>query len=249
MSSFDGKVAVVTGGNSGIGLAIAQEFAKQGARVAIFGRNADTLAEAEESIEGETLAIQGDITNIADIDRLFTAVKEQFGRVDTLIANAGGATFSPFTDVSEEMFDAMTNTNFKGVFFTVQKALPLMSAGATVVLVSSVAGTKGVPNTSVYAGTKAAVRSLARTLTSELAPLGIRINVLSPGPIETPIFTRIGIPADEVDATKEAFTGMVPLGRFGSTDEMASAALFLASDASAFVAGADLAADGGLGQV
>lgn len=249
MKKLDGKVAVITGGNSGIGLAIAREFSRQGAKVVIFGRNKETLAEARKLIEGECLTVQGHVQTNEDLDRLFAQTREQFGQIDTVVANAGGAVFQPFVEVTEETFDSQSNILFRGLFFTVQKALPLMKDGGTVILVSSVAGTKGVGGMTVYSAAKAAVRSLARTLTSELAPRGIRVNVLSPGPIETPIFGRMGIPEDQIGEAKEGFKGMVPLGRFGSPAEMASAALFLASGDSSYIAGVDLAADGGLAQV
>ena len=249
MKKLDGKVAVITGGNSGLGLAIAREFSRQGAKVALFGRNKETLAEAKQLIEGECLTVQGYVQDNKDLDRLFAKTREKFGQIDTVVANAGGAIFQPFTEVTEETFDSQSSILFRGLFFTVQKGVALMKDGGTVILLSSVAGIKGVGGMTVYSAAKAAVRSLARTLTTELAPRGIRVNVLSPGPIETPIFKRMGIPEDQIGQAKEGFKGMVPLGRFGSSEEMASAALFLASDDSSYVAGVDLFADGGLGQV
>lgn len=249
MKKLENKVAVVTGGNSGIGLAIAQRFAKEGAKLVLFGRNADTLAETERSLDAECLSVQGDVQNLADLDRLFVETQSRFGRIDTLVANAGGLTVEPFAEVSEASFDQQLDTNFKGLFFTVQKALPLLVDGATVVLVSSVAGVKGIPGMSVYGAAKAAVRALGRSLASELAPRGIRVNTLSPGPIETPIFTRMGMSEEEVAASKAAFTPMVPLGRYGEADEMANVVAFLASQESSFITGIELTADGGLVQV
>lgn len=249
MKKLDGKVAVITGGNSGIGLEIAREFSRQGAKVVIFGRNKTTLAEAEQSIGGDCLAVQGDVRQLDDLDRLFAQAGETFGSIDTLVANAGGGTIQPFTEVTEVTFDEQTQINFRGLFFTIQKALPLMKDGGTVTLVSSVAGVKGIAGMSVYSATKAAVRSLARTLTAELAPRGIRVNTLSPGPIETPIFGRLGLPEDQIGPATEGFKGMVPMARFGTPQEMASVALFLASDDSSYVTGIDLSADGGLAQV
>lgn len=251
MKKLEGKVAVVTGGNSGIGLAVAQEFSRQGAKVAVFGRNRETLSEAEKSIPGEVLAVQGDIQRLEDIDKLFTQIKERFGKIDSLVVNAGVIKFGPITEVDEKAFDFQTNVNFKGAFFTIQKALPLLQDGGTIILVSSVAGIKGIAGASVYSATKAALRSLARTLTVELAPRRIRVNVLSPGPIDTPIFDRPdnGIPESEIENMKTQFGSMVPVGRMGSSEEMANVVLFLASDDSSYVTGVDLAADGGMAQV
>ena len=251
MKKLEGKVAVVTGGNSGIGLAVAQEFSRQGARVAVFGRNRETLSEAEKSIKGEVLAVQGDVQRLEDIDKLFTQIKERFGKIDSLVVNAGVIHFGPVTEVDEKAFDFQTNVNFKGAFFTIQKALPLLQDGGTIILISSVAGIKGFAGASVYSATKAALRSLARTLTAELAPRRIRVNVLSPGPIDTPIYDRPdnGIPESEIENMKTQFGSMVPFGRMGSSDEMANVALFLASDDSSYVTGVDLAADGGMAQV
>ena len=251
MKKLEGKVAVVTGGNCGIGLAVAQEFSRQGARVAVFGRNRETLSEAEKSIKGEVLAVQGDVQRLEDIDKLFTQIKERFGKIDSLVVNAGVIHFGPVTEVDEKAFDFQTNVNFKGAFFTIQKALPLLQDGGTIILISSVAGIKGFAGASVYSATKAALRSLARTLTAELAPRRIRVNVLSPGPIDTPIYDRPdnGIPESEIENMKTQFGSMVPFGRMGSSDEMANVALFLASDDSSYVTGVDLAADGGMAQV
>ncbi len=251
MKKLEGKVAVVTGGNSGIGLAVAQEFSRQGAKVAVFGRNRETLSESEKSIKGEVLAVQGDVQRLEDIDKLFTQIKERFGKIDSLVVNAGVIHFGPITEVDEKAFDFQTNVNFKGAFFTIQKALPLLQDGGTIILVSSVAGIKGFAGASVYSATKAALRSLARTLTAELAPRRIRVNVLSPGPIDTPIFDRPdnGIPESEIENMKNQFGSMVPFGRMGSSDEMANVALFLASADSSYVTGVDLAADGGMAQV
>ncbi len=249
MSSDPNRVAVITGGNSGIGRSIALAFKKQGGDVAIFGRNLETLRTTAEELGDDTLAIQGDVTNLEDLDRLFEKVGARFSRIDALIVNAGGGKMRPFAEIDEESFDYQVDTNFKGAFFTVQKALPLLKDGSAVVIISSVANTKGIPGLSVYSAAKAAVRSLARTLAAELAPLGIRVNVLSPGPIDTPIFDRLGIPAENRDAAVESFRSMVPLGRIGQPEEVAKAALFLASSDSSYIVGADLAVDGGMAQV
>lgn len=249
MGKLPKKVAVITGGNSGIGLAIAKSFSKEGADLVLFGRNEASLNNAASEIGNGTITVQGDVTNLSDLDNLFDEVKSKHGKIDTLVVNAGGGKFMPIENVDEEHFDEISNTNFKGAYFTVQKALPLLKEGSTIILISSIANVKGIAGMTVYSATKAAVRSLARTLAAELAPRGIRVNSLSPGPIDTPIFNRLGIPEGDVDKTKEQFTSMVPLQRMGDASEMASVALFLATNDSSYVTGADIAADGGLAQV
>lgn len=249
MSKLSNKVAVITGGNSGIGLAIAKEFTEQNANVVIFGRNQDTLDKAISEISNGTLAVQGDVRNTPDLDKLFQLVKDKYGKIDTLVVNAGGAKMAPIEHVTEELFDEINDINYKGAYFTVQKALPLMSAGSSVTLISSVANIKGFAGMSVYSASKAAVRSLARTFAAELAPRGIRVNSLSPGPIDTPIFSRIGLPEEQIDDAKKSFVSQVPMQRMARPEEMASVALFLASEDSSYVNGADIAADGGLAQV
>lgn len=249
MKKLEGRVAVITGGNSGIGLGIAKRFSAEGAKLVIFGRDPKTLAEAEQQIDGECLTVSGDVSRISDLERLYAQTIERFGCIDMLVANAGGATIEPFAQVSEASFDAQSNTNFKGLFFTVQKALPHLKDGASIVLMSSVANCKGIGGMSVYGAAKAAVRSLARTLTAELAPSGIRVNAISPGPIDTPIFSRLGLPEADVAPTQEAMKGMVPMGRLGRAEDIASLALFLAGDESVYVSGAEFVADGGMAQV
>ena len=249
MKKLEGKVAVITGGNSGIGQAIAQTFSDEGAQVAIFGRNTQTLNETKNLIGNGTLAVQGDVTNLEDIDRLYEEVTSQHGKIDVLVVNAGIAKVSPLADTTEAFFDQTSNINFKGAFFTVQKAVQHLNDGASIILVSSIVNVKGFPGFSVYAATKAAVRSLGRSFSAELAPRGIRVNTLSPGPIETPIFGKMELPEEALEGMAKGMTQQVPLGRFGKPDEMAKAALFLASDDSSFVLGAELAADGGIAQV
>ena len=249
MGKLEGKVAVVTGGNSGIGLAIAKMFNQEGASVAISGRNEVTLNAASTEVGDGTLAVKGDVRSMSDLNNLFTQVKERFGRIDTLVVNAGGGKVCPIDQVDEDLFDEMNESNWKGAYFTIQKALPLMQSGTNIVVISSGANLKGIPGFSVYSATKAAIRSLARSLAAELAPRGIRVNCLSPGPIETPVYGRMGLPEEEVAPTKEAITAMVPLQRIGEPDEIATVAVFLASDDSSFVTGANIAADGGLAQV
>lgn len=249
MSRLEGKVAVITGGNSGIGLAIAQTFAAEGAQVGIFGRNQETLTQAAQSIGEGTLAVQGDVSNLEDLDRLFSEVETHFGSVDILVVNAGIAKFAPVEAVDESFFDLLTNVNVKGALFTVQKALRLLNKGGSIILTTSAVNQMGMPNMTVYAATKAAVRSFARSLSSELLPRGIRVNALSPGPIETPIFERTGLPKEALDEFGQQIIASNPMKRFGKPTEMAKAALFLASDDSSYVAGSELVADGGMSQL
>jgi NAD(P)-dependent dehydrogenase (short-subunit alcohol dehydrogenase family) len=249
MGKLSGKVAVVTGGNSGIGLETARRFVAEGADVVITGRRQAALDEAVKSIGKCVTGFQGDVANLDDLDRLYAYVQQRFGRIDVLFANAGLVEFVPFGQVSEASFDLQFDVNVKGLFFTVQKALPLLVDGATIVLNSSVAGVKAVGGSSAYSATKAAVRSLARTWTIELKDRHIRINTLSPGPIETPIFGKAGLSDAQMTEFASHIVGQVPLGRIGQADEIAKAAVFLASDDSSFVTGIDLQVDGGLAQV
>ena len=249
MFKLANKVAVITGGNSGIGAAIARDLEQQGAKVVIFGRNRETLDATRAQLNVESLAVQGDVRKLGDIDRLFEETKKVHDRIDILVVNAGVAPFGALEQVDEATFDTLSDVNFKGAFFTVQKALPLLSDGASVILFSSVANIKGYANTSVYSATKAAVRSMGRTFAAELAPRGIRVNTISPGPIETPIFEKTGVPADQVDELKQSFASQVPLQRMGSAEEIASVARFLASADASYITGIDLAADGGMAQV
>ncbi len=241
-----GKVALITGGNSGIGLATAKLFQSEGAKVIITGRRKDVVAAAVKEIGGTSKGIVSDTANLKDIESLYQNVKEQYGTIDVLFLNAGIATFAPFTDVDEAMFDNMVNVNFKGLFFNVQKALPLLSEGASVIFNTSVADQKGFASTSVYSATKAAVRSLARSLSAELVDRKIRFNAIAPGPIDTPIFEKLGFPEEAIAEVKEGFKSQVPMKRMGSPKDIASAALFLASDDSSFIMGIDLTVDGGL---
>jgi NAD(P)-dependent dehydrogenase (short-subunit alcohol dehydrogenase family) len=249
MAKLAGKIALVTGGNSGMGLATAKLFAAEGAKVVITGRRQKDLDEAAKSIGVSALAVQGDVSNMADLDRLFAAISSKYGRLDVLFANAGFGEVSPLASVTEDQFDRQFATNVKGLFFTVQKALPLLRDGASIILNSSIANYKGMESLSVYSATKAAVRSFARTWTSDLKARKIRVNSLSPGPIETPIFGKMGLNQEQADGFKQALPGMVPLGRMGSSDEIARVALFLASDDSSYVTGIDLTVDGGMAQV
>ena len=249
MSKLNNKVAVVTGGSSGIGLATARRFIADGAQVVITGRNTEALDAAVAELGNRATGIRGDVANLEDLDRLFAQVREQFGRVDVLFANAGIAPFVPFEAVTEGHFDGLFNINVRGLFFTVQKALPLLSEGASVILNASVVAQSGLPNTSVYSATKAAVRSLGRTLAAELSPRGIRVNVVSPGLIETPLVGKLGLSQDEVEAFGAQIVHRTPLGRPGKPEEIASTVAFLASDDASYFTGADLVADGGMIQV
>ena len=240
---LEGKVAVVTGGNSGIGLATAQEFKAQGAEVVILGRDQKTLDEAVHTIGVGTLAVRGDVTNLADLDRLYKQTVEHFGKVDILVVNAGISKPAPVEQVDEALFDQISNTNLKGAFFTVQRALPHLNDGASIILVTG-ANQKGTPGYSVVSATKAALRSLARTFSAELLPSGIRVNALSPGAIETPIFGKLGLPVEPLKWAEQ-----IPMKRIGTAEEMAKAALFLASSDSSYIAGAELVADGGRSQI
>ena len=249
MSKLQNKIAVITGGSTGIGLATAERFIEEGAQVVITGRNQEALDAAVAKLGDWATGIHGDVGNLEDLDRLFAHIQEQFGRVDVLFANAGIAPFVPFEAVTEEHFDHLFNINVRGLFFTVQKALPLLSEGASVILNASVVAQSGLPNTSVYSATKAAVRSLGRTLAAELSPRGIRVNVVSPGLIETPLVGKLGLSKDELEAFGGKIVQRTPLGRIGKPKEIAATATFLASDDASYFTGADLVADGGMIQV
>ena len=243
------KIALVTGGNSGIGLATAKEYAQQGATVIITGRNQETLDQAVSEIGGDSYSVQGDVSNLADLDRLYSVIKDRHGKIDILFANAGIAEVAPIEAVSEGFFDRHFDINVKGLFFTVQKALPLLSDGGSIILNASIVGTKGFGNFSVYSASKAAVRSLARTWATDLAPRGIRVNAISPGPIETPLYGKLGLAEEQVQQMGAAMVSQVPLARFGRASEIAGAALFLASSDSSYITGVELPVDGGIAQV
>jgi len=249
MGSLNNKIAVITGGSTGIGLATAHRFIADGAQVVITGRNEEALELAVVELGAQATGIPGDVANLEDLDRLFAQVQKQFGRVDVLFANAGIAPFVPFQAVTEDHFDHLFNINVRGLFFTVQKALPLLSENASIILNASVVAQSGLRNTSVYSATKAAVRSLGRTLAAELSPRGIRVNVVSPGLTQTPLVGKLGLSKDELDAFGAQMVQQTPLGRPGKPEEIAATAAFLASDEASFFTGADLVADGGLIQV
>src|ERR1700676_5010686 len=242
MGKLQGKVAVITGGTTGIGLATAQLFVKEGAHVIITGRRQKELDEAVKTIGRNVTGVQGDVSNLADLDRLYETVPKQ-GRIDVIFANAGVAEFAPLGSITEEHFDRLFNTNVKGTLFTVQKAMPLLNDGASIILTGSVASVKGTPAFWVYGATKAAMRNFVRAWTVELKDRRIRSNVLSPGPTDTPIL--IGQPTDVI----ARIVSTIPMGRMGTSDEIAKAALFLASDDSSFVTGIELFVDGGRAQI
>jgi NAD(P)-dependent dehydrogenase (short-subunit alcohol dehydrogenase family) len=249
MNRLQGKIAVITGGNSGIGLATAQRFVAEGAAVVITGRREKELHEAAAAIGGNVTAVPGDVTRLDNLDRLYAAVKEKHGRIDVLFANAGWGELGPIEAATEAHFDRTFDLNAKGTFFTVQKALPLMSDGGSIILTSSVANVRGDPAFSAYAAAKAAVRTFARGWTTELKGRGIRVNSMSPGPIETPALEKVGLSAEQVEQVAAQFASQVPLGRRGRPEEVAAAVLFLASDESSYITGVDLAVDGGMAQV
>ena len=249
MKTFEGKVAVITGGNSGIGFATAKKFAAQGAKVAISGRDRKTLDQAAREIGPGTLAVQADVTDLRSLDALFSRVKDMFGSIDVLFVNAGVARFAPVAEVTVEQYDELLDTNLKGSYFTVQKALPLLNPGAAIILTTTAADTLGLPGSSVYAASKAAVRSLARTLSAELIERKVRVNAVAPGPIETPIFGRLGLAPQAIDELAKVILGRVPAKRLGQADEIADAVLFLASPAASYIVGVELNVDGGMSQL
>lgn len=246
MKKIFGKTALITGGNSGIGLATARLFREQGARIAISGRDPETLDLARRELGGDTLAIESDVSKVSDIERLMDDVKGRFGRLDILFANAASDKPRPFEVMTEAGFDESVAVNFKGVFFTVQKALPLMVGGASVIVTTSISNQVGAPNFAVYAACKAALCSLVKTMGLELIERGIRVNAISPGPIDTPGFGRWDVPTEVVEAARADFTRRSPMKRFGMPEEVARAALFLASEDSSYCVGAELVVDGGL---
>jgi NAD(P)-dependent dehydrogenase (short-subunit alcohol dehydrogenase family) len=246
---LEDKVVVVTGGNSGIGLAAAKRFAAEGAKVVITGRRQPELDAAVKEIGHGAIGVRGDVSNLADLDRLYATVKEKYGRVDVVFANAGAAEFAPLGQITEEHFDKLFNSNVKGLLFTVQKALPLMPDGGAVILNASIVSSKGMEAFSVYSATKAAVRSFARTWTTDLKARKIRVNAISPGPIETPAIAALGGTPEKTSEFKAAMIAGVPLGRMGQPDEIAKVAVFLASDDASYVTGIELFVDGGMAQI
>jgi NAD(P)-dependent dehydrogenase (short-subunit alcohol dehydrogenase family) len=249
MGKLEGKIALITGGNSGIGLATAKHFVREGAHVFITGRRESELVAAVKEIGSNASAGQGDVSNRSDLDRLFAQIKREKGKLDIVFAHAGVARLAPFGTISEEHFDSLFNSNVKGLLFTVQKALPLLPDGASIILNASVGASKGIPERSVYNATKAAVRSFARTWTTDLKDRRIRVNAVSPGPIDTPGLNDLVASSGAGEQQLKTLSNSVPLGRLGTPDEIAKAVVFLASDDSSYVAGTELFVDGGFAQV
>ncbi len=249
MKRLEGKVAVVTGGNSGIGLATARRFAEEGAHIFITGRRQAELDAAVNQIGKQATGVRGDVASLRDLDGLYAEVKRQQGRIDILFANAGSAELAPLGAITEEHFDKIFGVNVKGLLFSVQKALPLFRDGGSIILNASIVASKGMEAFSVYSATKAAVRSFARTWTVDLKNRGIRVNAISPGPIDTPGINNMGLTGEQTEEFKKNIVATVPMGRMGDPDEIAKAALFLASDDSSYVTGVELFVDGGMAQI
>jgi NAD(P)-dependent dehydrogenase (short-subunit alcohol dehydrogenase family) len=249
MGKLDGKIALVTGGSSGIGLATAREFVKEGAYVFITGRRDRQLTEAVEAIGRNVVGVQADVSNLDDLDRLFARIQREKGRLDVVFANAGTARHAPLGAITEELYDSIFGANAKGLLFSVQKALPLLPNGASIILNASIVASKGLAANSVYSATKAAVRSFARTWTTDLKARRIRVNAVSPGTTDTPGLNALLASSSVGEERRKAIATNVPLGRFGTPDEVAKAVLFLACDDSSYITGAELFVDGGLAQV
>src|SRR5882757_6633377 len=249
MSRLEGKIALITGGNSGIGLATAKQFVDEGAYVFVTGRRDSELAAAVEAIGRNVTGVQGDVSNLADLDRLFAQIKRQKGRLDIVFANAGMGRLAAFGDITEELYDLTFDINVKGLLFTVQKALPLLPDGASIILNASIVASKGLPANSVYSATKAAIRSFARTWTSDLKDRHIRVNAVSPGSIDTPGLSDLMASSETGAQRMKMISSAVPLGRLGTPDEIAKAVVFLASDDASYVTGTELFVDGGFAQV
>lgn len=249
MKRLEGKVAVVTGGNSGIGLAAAKRLQQEGAKVAISGRSRKTLDEAVKTIGNGVLAVQADVAKLPDVDKLYSEVSRKLGKIDVLFVNAGVAKFAPLADTPESLYDEQFDINTKGAFFTIQKAIPFLNDRASIVLNTSVVDEQGPVNASAYAATKAALRSFARSAAAELVSRGIRVNTVAPGPIVTPIFGRTGLPQEAIDDFAKNILTKVPMKRFGQPKEVAGAVAFLASSDASYITGVEINVDGGMGQI
>ena len=246
---LEGKIALITGGNSGIGLATAKQFVNEGAYVFITGRREAELAAAKKQIGKNVTAIQGDVSNLHDLDRLFAQIRKEKGKIDIVFANAGIARYAPIGTITEDFFDSIFDINVKGVLFTVQKSLSLLRDGGSIILNASIVATKGLSSNSVYSATKAAVRSFARTWTTDLKDRRIRVNAISPGPIDTPGLSELLASSETGEQRKKMISTTVPLGRFGRPEEIAKAVVFLASDDASYITGIELFVDGGFAQV
>src|SRR5690349_14829510 len=246
---LEGKVALITGGNSGIGFATAQQFVKEGAYVFITGRSQTKLDEAVKRVGSNVTGVQGDVSKLEDLDRLFAQIRKEKGRLDVVFANAGIAKYAPLGAIDEAHYDSIFDGNVKGMLFTVQKALPLMPDGASIILNASVVGSKGLASNSVYSATKAAIRSFARTWTTDLKARQIRVNAISPGTIDTPGLNNLLASGEAGEQRRKMVASAIPLGRFGRPDEVAKAVVFLASDDSSYIAGSEIFVDGGFAQV
>jgi NAD(P)-dependent dehydrogenase (short-subunit alcohol dehydrogenase family) len=249
MGKLEGKIALVTGGTSGIGLATAKEFVSEGAYVFITGRRTPELSAAVKEIGSNVTGIQGDVSNLDDLDRLFAQIKQEKGKLNIVFANAGIAKYAPLGQITEELYDSILNTNVKGMLFTVQKALPMIPDGSSIILNASIVASKGLSSNSVYSATKAAVRSFARTWTTDLKDRHIRVNAVSPGSIDTPGLNDLLASSEMGQQRLKMISNTVPLGRLGKPEEIAKAVTFLASDDSSFITGAELFVDGGFAQV
>ena len=246
---LEGKIALITGGNSGIGLATAKQFVNEGAYVFINGRREAELAAAKKQIGKNVTAIQGDVSNLHDLDRLFAQIRKEKGKIDIVFANAGVARYAPLGAITEDFFDSIFDINVKGVLFTVQKSLPLLRDGGSIILNASIVASKGLSSNSVYSATKAAVRSFARTWTTDLKDRRIRVNAISPGPIDTPGLSELLASSETGEQRRKMISTTVPLGRFGRPEEIAKAVVFLASDDASYITGIELFVDGGFAQV
>jgi NAD(P)-dependent dehydrogenase (short-subunit alcohol dehydrogenase family) len=249
MGKLEGKIALITGGNSGIGLATAKQFVNEGAFVFITGRREPELAAAVKEIGRNVTGVQGDVSNLSNLDRLFAQIKQKKGKLDIVFANAGVAKYAPFGTITEEFYDSIFNINVKGLLFTVQKALPLLPDGASIILNASVVASKGLPANSVYSATKAAVRSFARTWTTDLKDRRIRVNAVSPGATDTPGLNDLLASTEAGQQRLKSLSNIVPLGRLGTPNEIAKAVVFLATDDSSYITAAELFVDGGFAQV
>jgi NAD(P)-dependent dehydrogenase (short-subunit alcohol dehydrogenase family) len=249
MGKLEGKIALVTGGNSGIGLATATHFVEEGAHVFVTGRRENELSAAVKQIGKNVTAVQGDVSNLADLDRLFAQIEKDKRKLDIVFANAGVSRYAPLGEITEELYDSIFDINVKGLLFTVQKALPLLRDGGSIILNASIVASKGLGSNSVYSATKAAVRSFARTWTTDLKARRIRVNAISPGPIDTPGLSELLASSEIGQERRKMIASAVPLGRFGTPNEIAKAVVFLASDDSSYITGVELFVDGGFAQV